>query len=173
MSMMMDPDNRMLIEHMFDGLEDISSNKGQLYTADDVAHPSGGGGLVSTTHDYARFCLFLSGGGELDGVRVLSSKTLAYMTQNHLKDHKDMKDMYKQVQYTETAGAGAGFGPSQTGPQTNLFWFTEGMGMSLKLFIWGAGLGFSVIVDPALYGSVSSMGAYAWGGAAATAFWLG
>ena len=137
MSMMMDPDNRMLIEHMFDGLEDISSNKGQLYNADDVAHPSGGGGLVSTTHDYARFCLFLSGGGELDGVRVLSSKTLAYMTQNHLKDHKDMKDMYKQVQYTETAGAGAGFGPSQTGLQTTLFWFTKGMRMSLKLFILG------------------------------------
>ena len=38
--------------------------------------------LVSTTHDYVRFCLMLANGGELDGVRVLSSKTLGYMTSN-------------------------------------------------------------------------------------------
>ena len=97
MAMMMDPENRQLIEHMFDGLEDSSANKGQLYTEEDVDHPSGGGGLVSTTHDYTRFCLMLAGGGQLDGVRILSSKTLAYMTQNHLPEGKDMKEMYKQV----------------------------------------------------------------------------
>ena len=36
---------------------------------------SGGGGLVSTTADYLRFCQMLLGGGELDGVRILGRKT--------------------------------------------------------------------------------------------------
>lgn len=40
MAMVMDPENRMLVEHMFDGLTDISDKRGQLYTADDVDHPS-------------------------------------------------------------------------------------------------------------------------------------
>lgn len=38
---------------------------------------SGGGGLFSTAHDYARFLRMLLNGGELDGVRVLSPKTMA------------------------------------------------------------------------------------------------
>jgi CubicO group peptidase (beta-lactamase class C family) len=38
---------------------------------------SGGGGLVSTVHDYARFAQMLTNGGELDGVRILSPKTAA------------------------------------------------------------------------------------------------
>ena len=29
----------------------------------------------------------LAGGGQLDGVRILSSKTLAYMTENHLPEY--------------------------------------------------------------------------------------
>lgn len=52
----------------------------------------------------------LAGGGQLDGVRILSSKTLAYMTQNHLPNGQDMKSMYKQAVYSEVQGAGAGFG---------------------------------------------------------------
>jgi len=39
-------------------------------------HPSGGGGLVSTTMDYGRFLQMLANGGELDGVRLLSPKTV-------------------------------------------------------------------------------------------------
>ncbi len=45
---------------------------------------SGGGGLVSTIDDYARFLLMLYGGGALGGVRVLGRKTLAFMTADHL-----------------------------------------------------------------------------------------
>jgi|EP01043_Picozoa_sp_COSAG02_P034254 CubicO group peptidase (beta-lactamase class C family) len=37
---------------------------------------SGGGGLVSTMHDYARFCQCISNGGELDGHRLLGVKTI-------------------------------------------------------------------------------------------------
>jgi CubicO group peptidase (beta-lactamase class C family) len=44
----------------------------------------GGGGLVSTLGDYARFLAMLSGGGALDGARVLGSRTIAFMTSDHL-----------------------------------------------------------------------------------------
>jgi CubicO group peptidase (beta-lactamase class C family) len=47
---------------------------------------SGGGGLVSTAMDYARFCQMLAGGGELDGVRILSRKTVELMSADHLGD---------------------------------------------------------------------------------------
>jgi CubicO group peptidase (beta-lactamase class C family) len=45
---------------------------------------SGGGGLVSTAMDYARFLQMLLNGGTLDGVRLLSRKTVEYMTADHL-----------------------------------------------------------------------------------------
>ncbi len=48
---------------------------------------SGGGGLQSTAHDYLRFLQMLSGGGALDGTRLIGRKTLAYMTANHLGAH--------------------------------------------------------------------------------------
>jgi CubicO group peptidase (beta-lactamase class C family) len=55
--------------------------------ADYVAVPgaaSGGGGLVSTARDYARFAQMLLNRGELDGVRILSPATVELMTSNHL-----------------------------------------------------------------------------------------
>ena len=45
---------------------------------------SGGGGLVSTTMDYARFCQMLLGGGTLDGNRIIGRKTLELMASDHL-----------------------------------------------------------------------------------------
>ena len=45
---------------------------------------SGGGGLVSTTMDYARFCQMLLNGGELDGTRIVGRKTLELMASDHL-----------------------------------------------------------------------------------------
>lgn len=45
---------------------------------------SGGAGLVSTAQDYARLLLMLANGGALDGVRVLSPKTVELMTANHV-----------------------------------------------------------------------------------------
>ncbi|MEQ8692949.1 MAG: serine hydrolase domain-containing protein, partial [Pseudomonadales bacterium] len=46
----------------------------------------GGGGLVSTARDYLRFAQLMLNGGELDGVRLLSPKTVELMTANHLGD---------------------------------------------------------------------------------------
>lgn len=48
-----------------------------------LSFPSGGGGLFSTLHDYARFGQMLLNGGELDGVRVLGRKTVELMTSDH------------------------------------------------------------------------------------------
>jgi CubicO group peptidase (beta-lactamase class C family) len=45
---------------------------------------SGGGGLASTMADYLRFARMLQNGGELDGARLLSRKTLAFMASDHL-----------------------------------------------------------------------------------------
>ena len=45
---------------------------------------SGGGGLISTAHDYWRFCEMLRRGGSLDGARILGPKTVQAMTMARL-----------------------------------------------------------------------------------------
>ena len=50
------------------------------------AYYSGGAGLVSTITDYARFLQMLLNGGQLDGARLLSRKTVELMTVNHVGD---------------------------------------------------------------------------------------
>ena len=102
---------------------------------------SGGGGLVSSAGDYHRFTQMLLGGGELDGTRLLSPRTLAYMTENHLPGGHDI----------------AWFGHPISGEPD------EGIGF---------GLGFSVTMDSVRHRALSSVGEFAWGGAASTSFWV-
>jgi CubicO group peptidase (beta-lactamase class C family) len=68
-----------------------------------LEHPnflSGGGGLVSTTNDYMRFCQMLLNDGELDGIRLLAPLTVDLMHRNHLpRDHPETRP-----------GSGTGFG---------------------------------------------------------------
>jgi CubicO group peptidase (beta-lactamase class C family) len=47
---------------------------------------SGGAGLTSTIRDYARFALMLSGGGSVEGVRLLSPKSIELMSADHTGD---------------------------------------------------------------------------------------
>ena len=103
---------------------------------------SGGGGLVSTIADYHRFARMLLGRGELDGKRLLAPRTLAYMTRNHLPGGGDLESVGRPL-FAETTFNGVGFG-----------------------------LGFSVVLDPVKEKVPSSPGAYAWGGAASTYFWV-
>ncbi|MFK7995215.1 MAG: serine hydrolase domain-containing protein [Granulosicoccus sp.] len=103
---------------------------------------SGGGGLVGSIDDYARFCQCLLNGGELDGVRLLGRKTVEFMRQNHLPDNRDMAAMGQAV-WSETSYQGIGFG-----------------------------LGFAVVLDPVKSGMITSRGEYHWGGAASTVFWI-
>jgi CubicO group peptidase (beta-lactamase class C family) len=63
------------------GLEVID---GGFRVTDPKAIPAGGEGLVSTAADYVRFAQMLLNGGALDGVRLLSRKSVELMTINHL-----------------------------------------------------------------------------------------
>lgn len=104
---------------------------------------SGGGGLVSSTMDYMRFAEMLRNGGSYNGARLLSPKTVQYMTLNHLP---------------------AAVGASGSGEAPTLGALgSKGVGF---------GLGFSVVTDAAAAGIISSVGEYAWGGAAGTIFWI-
>ncbi|MEK8051596.1 serine hydrolase domain-containing protein [Ideonella sp. DXS22W] len=64
---------------------------------------SGGGGLVSTAPDYMRFLAMLRHGGELEGKRLISPATLAYMTADHLGSSVARTPLY-------LPGPGYGFG---------------------------------------------------------------
>jgi CubicO group peptidase (beta-lactamase class C family) len=108
---------------------------------------SGGGGLVSTAADYDRFTSMLLGrpdspAGELDGVRLLSPRTVGYMARNHLPGHQDLETFGRPL-YAESPFRGIGFG-----------------------------LGFAVVIDPAAGKVVCSLGELSWGGAASTTFWI-
>jgi CubicO group peptidase (beta-lactamase class C family) len=102
----------------------------------------GGGGLLSTAYDYERFMSMLLGGGELDGVRLLSSRTVDLITQNHLPGDVDLEAIATDS-FSESGNAGVGFG-----------------------------LGMSVVIDQRKNKSLCTDGSFAWGGAASTAFWV-
>ena len=102
----------------------------------------GGGGLISTAADYHRFAQMLRGGGALDGVRLLGTRTLRYMASNHLPGGADLEAFGRPL-FAETTFDGVGFG-----------------------------LGFSVVQDPVANRVLGSRGEIAWGGAASTAFWV-
>ena len=90
---------------------------------------AGGAGLLSTAEDYARFLLMLQSGGEWGGVHILSPKSVALMTVDHLGP------VY--------ASPGQGFGLG--------FWVTKELGRN---------------------GDPGSVGAFGWGGAYHTTYWV-
>lgn len=108
----------------------------------EVTFLSGGGGLLSTTEDYHRFTQMLLRGGELDGQRILGSRTVRFMTTNSLPGGQDLT-------------------------QCGIPLFAE-----VKFDGQGFGLGFSVLLDPMATATMGTRGEYGWGGAASTAFWV-
>ena len=110
------------------------------------AMPMGGSGLVSTASDYMRFAQMLVNGGELDGERILSRKTVELMMTDHL---------------------GPGLGPNPVNIGGSLDGATSSGARGL-----GFGFTGSVVVDPAHTHSVGSAGSFSWGGAAYTQFWV-
>ncbi len=71
---------------------------------------SGGGGLVSTAGDFARFCQMLLNGGELDGARVLAPATVKLMGANHLPEGQWLNaDGRGGSQFQRGIGFGLGF----------------------------------------------------------------
>jgi CubicO group peptidase (beta-lactamase class C family) len=80
--------NRLAAVYVFDRQQNKIVEAKELFgvTMPDYTKPprneSGGGGLVSTTMDYARFSQMLVNGGELDGVRILAPVTVELMGTN-------------------------------------------------------------------------------------------
>ncbi len=103
---------------------------------------SGGGGLVSSAADYLKFCRMLIGGGAVDGVRLLSPKTVAFMTANHLPNGGTLAGLSRSM-FSESAYEGVGFG-----------------------------LGFAITVDPVRTMIPGTAGDFYWGGMASTFFWV-
>lgn len=103
---------------------------------------SGGGGLVSSAQDYHRFCHMLIRGGELNGARLISPKTVALMTANHLPGGVDLASI-SQSMFSESTNTGIGFG-----------------------------LGVAVTMNPASALLPGSFGEYYWGGILSTAFFV-
>ena len=108
----------------------------------DVAKPplmhSGGGGLVSTLYDYARFSQMMLNGGELDGVRLLSPKTVELMTSNHVETNVERGDLY-------LPGPGYGFG---LGYAIRLEPGISAMAGSQGNYRWGGWAGTGIWIDP-------------------------
>jgi CubicO group peptidase (beta-lactamase class C family) len=106
---------------------------------------SGGGGMVSTAPDYLRLAQMLLNGGELGGARILSRKTVALMTSDHLPPH---------VKFS--AGTRSQFEESSPMPE----------------FGQGFGLGFCVRKEPGRNPVPGSVGDFYWSGVHGTYFWV-
>lgn len=139
----------------WNGLQEIEDLDGGCQPGGEFHHApplrilSGGGGLVGTAMDYARFCSMLINGGSAGlgpRKRILSSKTIEWMTQNHLTLRG------KPVELPELVAPGYTEIPSPHGV--------------------GFGLGFEVMLRPVLTEFINSPGAYRWGGAASTNFFV-
>lgn len=112
-----------------------------LMTPDGMTWLSGGGGLWGTARDYVQFATMLLNRGEGAQARLLGSRTVEYMTRNHLPGHADLEQFGRPL-FSETTFDGVGFG-----------------------------LGFAVMQDPVANKTLASPGEYMWGGAASTVFW--
>jgi CubicO group peptidase (beta-lactamase class C family) len=121
----------------------LQDDAGKSTYAEPPKLESGGGGLVSTAHDYMRFCRMMLGGGTLDGVQILSPKTVQLFGINLLPDNKLLSDMSAAITFSEAGYNGIGFS-----------------------------IGCGVTMDPAITRLPGTPGEFFWGGAASTAFWI-
>jgi CubicO group peptidase (beta-lactamase class C family) len=108
----------------------------------DAALASGGGGLISTAIDYARFLQFMLNRGELDGVRLLGPRTVDFMTCDHLDDIPVANTGSRAL-----LPMGHGFGLG--------FAVRKHLGVapvpgSVGTYFWGGLAGTTFFVDPAL-----------------------
>jgi CubicO group peptidase (beta-lactamase class C family) len=99
------------------GPDDPGGEAGQKAAAARANAPaflSGGGGMYSTAGDYMRFAQMLLNGGELDGVSVLSRKSVALMSSNHLPPcvviPPNMRSLLSIIAPTPEMGQGFGLG---------------------------------------------------------------
>jgi CubicO group peptidase (beta-lactamase class C family) len=108
---------------------------------EDAALESGGGGLASTAIDYARFLQFMLNQGELDGVRLLGPRTVAFMTADHLGDIPVNPGASRAL-----LPPGHGFGLGVAVRKTLGVASVPG---SVGMYFWGGMAGTTFFVDPA------------------------
>ena len=104
----------------------------------DATFEGGGGGLLSTLGDYSRFAQMLACGGELDGVRILGSKTIDLMRTNHLSPQQ-----LADFNWPYLAGYGYGLGV-----RVMIDPVAAGSNGSIGEFGWCGLAGTWVMIDP-------------------------
>ncbi len=104
---------------------------------------SGGGGLVGTMADYAKFTEMLRCKGAYDGQQIIGSRTLGLMCQNHLKNNSDLTEMSIGA-FSETAYEGVGFGLGFAVTMGQ----REAASVSTQDFYWGGAASTIFWVDP-------------------------
>ena len=109
------------------GIKLVEDGRDNFYVKGPRVCYSGGAGLLSTAEDYASFLLMLLNGGELDGARLLSPKTVELMTVNHVGN------LYSPQEFSLG------------------FWVTDRLGRN---------------------GEPGTVGAFGWGGAYHTVYWV-
>ena len=108
----------------------------------DAALASGGGGLISTAIDYARFLQFMLNRGELDGARLLGPRTVDFMTCDHLDDIPVANTGSRAL-----LPMGHGFG---LGFAVRKYLGVAPVPGSVGTYFWGGLAGTTFVVDPAL-----------------------
>jgi CubicO group peptidase (beta-lactamase class C family) len=119
-----------------EGIEPANDARASRYY-EETQWYSGGGGLVSTTRDYLRFCQMLLNGGILDGTRILSRKTVALMTIDHTGSISNASSVL---------AAGYGFGLNFA---VHVDPAKSGLNGSVGEYNWGGLAGTSFWIDPA------------------------
>ncbi|MBT4492379.1 MAG: beta-lactamase family protein [Gammaproteobacteria bacterium] len=108
-----------------------------------VSLHSGGGGLVSSTMDYMRFCEMLRNGGTFNGARILSPKTIKFMTSNHLTKSLSASTGGEDPIAAAFPGVGFGLGFGITLDPV----LTQTLG-SAGNYSWGGAAGTVFWIDP-------------------------
>ncbi|MEL6388155.1 MAG: serine hydrolase [Pseudomonadota bacterium] len=115
---------------------------GVMFKAETVAMESGGGGLVSTMDDYARFAAMLLNEGELDGVRLLEPETVELMRTNVLPDGVVVNTTGNMTETEEvTQRFALNFGVYENTAE-------NGLPMGEGTYYWGGAAGTWFWVDP-------------------------
>ena len=109
---------------------------------DEAIFQSGGGGLVSTLGDYAKFTQMMLSEGELNGTRILEVSTVKTMMQDHLDP--DDKAFLPWVKGDTGLGHGYG-GTVVTNPTPKL---RQSMGYHIGQWGWGGAARTQFYVDP-------------------------
>jgi len=108
---------------------------------DPSRHESGGGGLVASTHDYARFCQMLLDKGEIGGKRILKPETVALMAENHIGDLRVAVDGTRPQPGAEAVRFGLDFAV-YVDPKA------AGLPYGNGSFYWGGAAGTWFWIDP-------------------------